>query len=74
MGKTDFFIDSRKEPTPAVKPDDRRTREEVLRDVKLAIAQSSNYGREARAQGSNPYDSRLGRPQRDIWGGHKRPT
>ena len=65
MGKTNEF---------APKPADGRTREEVLRDVKLAIAQSNSYGRGSRTQGANPYDSRLGRPQRDIWGGHKRPT
>lgn len=73
MGKTNEF-DSGKGPTPAQRPIEKRSRDEVLRDVKLAIAQNNNYGREARAQGSNPYDSRLGRPQRDIWGGHKRPT
>jgi len=49
----------------------KRSREEVLRDVKLAIAQGSNYGREARLQGSNPYDSRFGRPQRDVWNGRR---
>jgi hypothetical protein len=52
----------------------KRSRDEVLRDVKLAIAQNSNYGREERTQGSNPYDSRLGRPRRDIWGSNKRPV
>jgi hypothetical protein len=50
----------------------QRSREEVLRDVRHAIAQSSNYGREARRPGSNPYDSELGRPQRDIWAVKKR--
>jgi hypothetical protein len=52
----------------------RRTQEEVLRTVKLALATGSNYGRGARQQGSNPYDSRLGRPQQDIWGRGKRPA
>jgi hypothetical protein len=51
-----------------------RSRDEILREVKLAIAKNSNYGRPSRTQGSNPYDSRLGRPQRNIWGTHKRPT
>jgi hypothetical protein len=60
--------------TPDQSAAQKRSREEVMREVKLAIAQNNNYGREARQQGSNPYDSRLGRPQRDIWGSHKRPT
>jgi len=51
----------------------KRTHEEVLRDVKLAIAKSRNYGRETRLQGSNPYDSAMGQPQRDIWGGKRGP-
>jgi hypothetical protein len=59
---------------PARKPADTRSREEILRDCKLAIAQNANYGRQGRLQGSNPYDSRLGKPQRDVWGSHKRPT
>jgi hypothetical protein len=49
-----------------------RSRDEVLRDVRQAIAQSSNYGRQTRRPGSNPYDSELGRPQRDIWAVKKR--
>jgi hypothetical protein len=48
-----------------------RSREEVLRDVKLAIAQDNNYGREARVQGANPYNSYFGKPRRDIWGGRR---
>jgi len=51
----------------------KRTREEVLRDVKLAIAKGKNYGRETRAQGANPYDSAMGKPQRDVWGGKRAP-
>jgi hypothetical protein len=74
MGKTNEFDFSSRSPLSAREPADKRTREEVLRDVKLAIAQSSNYGSEARTQGSNPYDSRLGKPQRDIWSGRKRST
>jgi hypothetical protein len=67
MGKTSEidWAFSPREATP------KRSREEVLRDVKLAIAQGSNYGREARQQGSNPYDSRLGRPQRNLWNGRR---
>jgi hypothetical protein len=61
-------------PTAPQGTSEKRSREEVLREVKLAIAQNNNYGREARQQGSNPYDSRLGKPQRNIWGSHKRPT
>jgi hypothetical protein len=73
MGKTHEF-DFGYAATAAREPADKRTREEVLRDVKLAIAQSNNYGREARMQGANPYDSRLGKPQQDIWSGPKRTT
>jgi hypothetical protein len=51
-----------------------RSQEEVLRTVKLALATGSNYGRGTRQQGSNPYDSRLGKPQHDIWGRGKRPA
>jgi len=51
----------------------KRTREEVLRDVKLALAKGRNYGRETRLQGANPYDSAMGKPQRDVWGGKRAP-
>lgn len=46
----------------------RRTRGEVLRDIKVALATGSRYGLEARQQGFDPYDSRLGRTPRSIWG------
>jgi hypothetical protein len=47
----------------------RRTQDEVLRDIKVALATGgSNYGRGGRQQGFNPYDSELGRSPRDIWG------
>lgn len=53
----------------------RRTREDVLQEIKVAIAQERNYGREARARGANPYDSNHGMPQQcDIWGSKRRPT
>ena len=45
----------------------KRTQGEVLRDIKFALATDADYGREARQQGCNPYDSRLGRTPRDIW-------
>lgn len=45
-----------------------RSRGEVLRDIKVALATGSNYGREARQQGFDPYDSRLGRTPRNVWG------
>jgi hypothetical protein len=67
MGKTHEFDLG---PSPA--QEQKRSRDEVLRDVRQAIAQSSNYGRETRRPGSNPYDSELGRPQRDIWAVKKR--
>jgi hypothetical protein len=67
MGKP-FESDFRDSPPPA----EKRSRDEVLRDVRLAIAQNNNYGREARQRGFNPYDSKLGRPQRDVWASRKR--
>ena len=42
----------------------RRTQGEVLRDIKLALATGSNV----RQPGFDPYDSRLGRAPRDVWG------
>ncbi|HEX4377232.1 MAG TPA: hypothetical protein VHZ99_08785 [Steroidobacteraceae bacterium] len=61
------------EPTLAAPA--RRTREDVLQEIKVAIAQERNYGRDARARGANPYDSNHGMPQqRDIWGSKRRPT
>jgi hypothetical protein len=56
------------------KPQQQRTREEILRSVKLALATGSNYGRGTRQQGANPYDSRLGKPQHDVWSRGKRPA
>jgi hypothetical protein len=69
MGKTSHPGDAASHsPAPS-----GRSREQVFRDMKLAIAQNSSYGREKRVQGFNPYDCDLGRPQRDVWGG-KRPA
>ena len=60
---------------PAAIPSGERTREEVLRDIKVAIAQERNYGRETRSRGFNPYENSLGAPQRsDVWGSKRRPT
>jgi hypothetical protein len=63
MGKT-LDMDLRLSPPGAP----RRTQGEVLRDIKLALATGSNYGRNVRQQGFDPYDSRLGRTPRDVWG------
>jgi len=64
MGKTSQ-IESRLTPPQAP----RRTQDEVLRDIKIALATGgSNYGRGSRQQGSNPYDSELGHSPRDVWG------
>ncbi len=60
---------------PSTVTPQRRDREEVLQEIKVAIAQERNYGREARARGANPYDSHCGAPQqRDVWGTRRRPT
>jgi hypothetical protein len=66
------MANSTQQPSTRTEDTPRRNRDEVLRDLKLAIAQNSNYGRESRLQGSNPYDSQLGRSSGDVWGG-KRP-
>jgi hypothetical protein len=71
MGNT-AQLDSQPSTREAAAP--ARSQEEVLRTVKLALATGSNYGRGTRQQGSNPYDSRLGRPQHDVWGRGKRPA
>jgi hypothetical protein len=59
MGKT-LDMDLRLSP-PGVPG---RTQGEVLRDIKLALATAGNV----RQQGFDPYDSRLGRAPRDVWG------
>ena len=67
-------IDSKATPA-AEAPQGQRYRKDVLHDIKVALAKESNYGREARSRGSNPYESNLGVPQqRDIWGSRRRPA
>jgi len=44
-----------------------RHRGDVLRDIKLALATSANYGRGARQQGFDPYDCQLGKTPKDVW-------
>jgi hypothetical protein len=64
-----------KAATLSAVPDRRRSREQVLQDIKVAIAQARNYGREERAHGSNPYEADQGLPQRsDVWGSKRRPA
>jgi hypothetical protein len=41
--------------------------DEVLRQVKAELLSGHE-----RRRGSNPYDSRLGRPSRDVWGTRRR--
>ena len=66
-------IDSK--AAPAAGSQGQRAREDVLHDIKVALAKERNYGREARSRGSNPYESNLGVPQqRDIWGSRRRPA
>lgn len=72
MGKPDTIGLGSAPTTPS--PTAKRTREDVLRDIRLAVAQSTNYGRRSRTPGANPYDSQFGRPQRNVWGNHKRPS
>ena len=73
--KPDEMGTESKASQPTVVTPPRRDREEVLQEIKVAIAQERNYGREARARGANPYDSNRGMPpQRDVWGTKRRPT
>jgi hypothetical protein len=44
-----------------------RNRSEVLRDIKLALTTSTNYGRGPRLQGFDPYDCQLGKAPKDVW-------
>jgi hypothetical protein len=60
---------SQTEPGLSTSEAPRRSQDEVLKDIKVALATGgSNYGRGGRQQGSNPYDSELGRSPRDVWG------
>jgi hypothetical protein len=52
----------------------RRSREDVLRDIKLALAIDALGldGRRRQARGFNPYDSGPGEQERDLWKGRRR--
>jgi hypothetical protein len=45
--------------------------EEVLKVVKLELV-SASVGVRERGRGFNPYDGRLGRNNRDVWGKRRR--
>jgi len=51
-------------PVPATVPE---RLDEVVRQVKAELVSGHE-----RRRGSNPYDSELGRPSRDVWGNRKR--
>jgi hypothetical protein len=61
------------EPKP-VDPGASRNREDVLRDIKLALAIDGLGLDERRSQtrGFDPYDSGLGGKSRDLWKGRRR--
>ena len=65
-----------KEPKPGekVEPSAHRSREDVLRDIKLALAIDGLGLDERRSQsrGFNPYDSGPGGKSRDVWTGRRR--
>lgn len=57
-----------------VEPGARRSREDVLREIKLALA-IDGLGldeRRGRGRGFDPYDSGLGGKSRDVWKGRRR--
>ena len=60
---------------PNTRPDDAaqvaRRLEEVSARVKLELARDG-FGPDARGRGFDPYDGRLGRTTRDIWGTRRR--
>ncbi|MFI4865642.1 MAG: hypothetical protein ACHQDB_00895 [Steroidobacterales bacterium] len=48
-------------------------RDQVLKAVTLALVTGHGAGSDAKqCDGFNPYDSRLGSNQRDVWGGRRR--
>jgi hypothetical protein len=50
---------------------DERRQREVLRELKLELLGALAAGQE-RSSGSNPYDSKLGRPAQDVWNQRRR--
>jgi hypothetical protein len=51
----------------------RARRDQVLKDITLALVTGHGAGSDAKQRGGfNPYDSRLGSNQRDVWGGRRR--
>ena len=64
------------EPKPgeAIQPGAQRSREDILRDIKLALAIDGLGLPERRRQsrGFDPYDNALGGSSRDVWNGRRR--
>jgi hypothetical protein len=50
-----------------------RPRDEVLKDIALALVTNHGVGNESHRRGGfDPYDSRLGAARRDVWGQKRR--
>jgi hypothetical protein len=50
-----------------------RRRDEVLKEIKLALVINHGVGIDAQQRGGfDPYDSRLGSARRDVWGQRRR--
>jgi hypothetical protein len=50
-----------------------RPRDEVFKDIALALVTNHGAGNESRQRGgSDPYDSRLGTARSDVWGQRRR--
>jgi hypothetical protein len=48
-------------------------REQVLKDIALALVSAHSAASDAKQRGGfDPYDSRLGSNQRDVWGRRRR--
>lgn len=55
---------------PAQSGQPRRSRDQVLRQIKLELltdAELGILGSDERSRGSDPYNSRLGAAPRDVW-------
>jgi hypothetical protein len=50
-----------------------RRRDEVIKEIALALVTNNGVGVDSRVCGGfDPYDSRLGGAQRDVWGKRRR--
>jgi len=72
MSKVDSkFQDRLRQQAAANQP--KRTREQVLQEIKLELATGAELGLGERTRGFDPYNSKLGNaPRADVWGKQRR--